>query len=785
MAQVHTGVHHQDSPARLPKRPLDVATSADGSPSLSTSPLAMPVSGPSQPKRRITRKRAIMSCRQCTTRKIRCEREGGPGTPCKACEKRGEGNLCDSGSTPAQVAAATEPCADHRADLERRVAHLEAVLLHHHRSNRSQSSADEVPRPKSEAADSETEETAMTLEDAAMTLEDIAVSVRVSQPQIARHSTAPLTPYGAPAVLPAPVGASREYQSLIVPPISKRWRGVLEDLYSELPPKPKMDYLISHYFANVAWFWVVVHEPTFLAEYDAFHQLLHDGRGLEVDPLWLGTLFLVLAHSANSIDYLPPGCDFSYEEITGMFSSYFEAGRAALDCGDCGSIARIRTVQVVALFGPLALNSGDPGRVDVLIPYVAATVRLCQQLRLDKLGSDPNRMPDLEDPALPSGTNSLRRELAIRAFQTVSHLDQMIFRCRPTLPVYLIECAMPGNFDDRNLRPDKISTPAPPSVRTIATYETVRFRVGIIQREYHDTVVLDPNYAYSSVLKCDTEMRNLLDEYDLERPEPNETTPQFWARIFALQNVNIRLIRFHRPFMSRGYREATYRKSTDAALAAARMVLETQKELDRTQCPLVKDCYQLNHIQIAVVVLFAQIWHEHIPETHVPTADYRLVTDASLCFHRALSSVRERVRNVARQSLLVVQCMFESLHAMSADQRKESFAQLLKRITAVVADAERRAASMNGHCVAAAEAPAPCIVPTPSAVPPPPSSGPVDARSLLLNVPTPVHAPSAGTPYFPKPPRSASDSSHAPHDLHFGDLTSSDWGFDWMTLPQL
>lgn len=40
---------------------------------------------------------------------------------------------------------------------------------------------------------------------------------------------------------------------------------------------------------------------------------------------------------------------------------------------------------------------------------------------------------------------------------------------------------------------------------------------------------------------------NLIAEYDLERPKPNEPTPLFWARIFSLQNVNIRLIRFHRP----------------------------------------------------------------------------------------------------------------------------------------------------------------------------------------------------------------------------------------------
>jgi hypothetical protein len=83
----------------------------------------------------------------------------------------------------------------------------------------------------------------------------------------------------------------------------------------------------------------------------------------------------------------------------------------------------------------------------------------------------------------------------------------------------------------------------------------------------------------------------LLAEYELERTDGDTTIPLYWARVAALQNVHIRLIRFHRPFASRGYRDPKYRSSTDAALASARVVLETQKELDKTNAPLVKDWY--------------------------------------------------------------------------------------------------------------------------------------------------------------------------------------------------
>ncbi|GAA6036236.1 hypothetical protein JCM8097_006850 [Rhodosporidiobolus ruineniae] len=797
-------MHHQESPARPPvaiKRSASSEALDQLAPPSDSAPLASSSSGP--PRKKITRRRQILSCRNCTSRKIRCEREGGPGTPCKACEKRGESQLCDAGSYPAASGSSpaivplhsSESCQDHRNELERRVAALEAAVLSNRYSRSGESSNGEPSHHAAvqEAPDSETE-------DAAMTLEDIAVNVRIAPTtRQAPTNSLPPTPY-APAPPPIPP-ASRESASLLVPPISNRYRGVLADLYETLPDRLKVDWLVGHYLSSVSWFWVAHHGPTFLAEYHAFHALRQEGRQYEICPLWLAILFLTLAHSANSLDYLPPGSPFTPDELAGLVPAYFEAARAALDCGDAFGAAKLRTIQAVVLLAPLSLNSGNPARVDILIPYVAAAVRLCQQLGLDKLGNDPAVMPP-PDPALPDGINSLRREMALRIFHALLHVDQTIFRCRPVLPLHLVECAMPSNLDDKDLSPTSLVSPHPPAVRTIAAYEVLRFRVGAVQRQFHEQIILDPNYQYSTVLKHDTELRNLLAEYDLERPEPGETTVQFWARVFSLQNVNIRLIRFHRPFMSRGYREPTYRKSTDAALAAARVVLETQKELDRTNAPLVKDCYQLNHIQVAIVCLFLDIWQNHDPDGAQPTADYRLVSDVSLCFHRALGSCRERVRVVARQSLLVIQCLFEALHARTATGRKEPFAQLLKRVSVAISEAERRAAlqdssssgapgssSSNGAALARPPtAPAPLLPGAP--VPPFYSGTPVnlpqgdpvsaDGRSLLLDVPAPGYALPGGIPFAAAPGSAhGSTPSFSPGELPFGDL-HSEWGFSWL-----
>lgn len=335
---------------------------------------------------------------------------------------------------------------------------------------------------------------------------------------------------GAPSI-------SREKTSLIVPEISRRYRGVLIDLYEALPPRDRMDWLIRHYIDSVSWYWCAHHLPTLAAEYDAFCELVGEGRQLEIDPLWLAVLFLTLALSANSLDYIPAGAPLTRDDLVSYVPDYFEAARAALDCGDAFGSARIRTIQAISMLGPLALNSGDQGRVDILIPYVAGALRLCQQLKLDKLGKDdPTVMPP-EDPALPSGINSLRREVPLRLFYALLHVDQVIFRLRPVLagqnsqfchsdpassfrydcegdpdfvrgPLSLAVCsALPGNYDDKDLRSDTVVPPPPLQVRSFAQYETLRFRVGAIQRRLHEANLNEEGTSFDMMVKCDGEIR--------------------------------------------------------------------------------------------------------------------------------------------------------------------------------------------------------------------------------------------------------------------------------------
>lgn len=72
------------------------------------------------------------------------------------------------------------------------------------------------------------------------------------------QSTDPVAPVASTSAQPLapPPGVTRERASLLVPEISRRYRGVLADLYATLPSQAKMDWLVSFHFSSLSWFWV-------------------------------------------------------------------------------------------------------------------------------------------------------------------------------------------------------------------------------------------------------------------------------------------------------------------------------------------------------------------------------------------------------------------------------------------------------------------------------------------------------------------------------------------------
>lgn len=77
-----------------------------------------------------------------------------------------------------------------------------------------------------------------------------------------------------------------------------------------------------------------------------------------------------------------------------------------------------------------------------------------------------------EDVALPSGINTLRREIPLRLFRNLLFVEYIsIDKIKPGLPPSLISSPFPGNFDDADLNAEGIVLPRPDDVATDTSFD--------------------------------------------------------------------------------------------------------------------------------------------------------------------------------------------------------------------------------------------------------------------------------------------------------------------------
>jgi len=108
------------------------------------------------------------------------------------------------------------------------------------------------------------------------------------------------------------------------------------------------------------------------------------------------------------------------------------------------------------------------------LTYLAIGVRISQKLRLHQLGTDPKTMPP-DDLAFPKGTNSMKRQTAIRVFGIITFLDVVTANNR--MGAYLVHPSQVTTPPPENLNFDQLSAtdwrtePAPRQVWTDSSLE--------------------------------------------------------------------------------------------------------------------------------------------------------------------------------------------------------------------------------------------------------------------------------------------------------------------------
>ena len=156
---------------------------------------------------------------------------------------------------------------------------------------------------------------------------------------------------------------------------------------------------------------------------------------------------LTLALSVKSLEapISTPLLSITGQDLDELPAKYVECAERALECAEwlkATTKPRFRTVQAIVLFAPYYLFAGNAAAVERHQFYLSNAIRMAQQLKLHRLGSDSTTMPPYSEDSeahtgLPPGVSSLKREMALRLMSTLLFLDYTSIRSKTLLPPHL------------------------------------------------------------------------------------------------------------------------------------------------------------------------------------------------------------------------------------------------------------------------------------------------------------------------------------------------------------
>ncbi|KAK4056814.1 hypothetical protein OIO90_002063 [Microbotryomycetes sp. JL221] len=699
-----------------------------------------------QDGRKRKRNRMALSCKECKRRKIKCDREM---PNCGPCTRRGKTGECVYDIFASAGDSIMPPSIARTAEVEQlaaRLAHIEAYLKTlppnlasfaplqpNIAINNTVAATTPTKYPnKQEETYSDTEDAAVNLENGVFgsrigAKDSKAIHGKTAAPSAVASSQS--RRFGAP-----PTELTKALTSIVsVEPMSEAYAKArlnidfdasaseieqarqeeMKRILRVLPPTEVLTYFVELYFGPVNWLFHTLHGPTFMTELDSFQALCDANRQLDVDPLFVSVLLMVLciaadgastARSPLSLDprfslATSPLQAYSRERLQAMSERFYSAAQRALVLGEWDTVPRIRTIQTIILITQyLQLCSPTRGQPSQLVTWLAVAIRIAQVLGLHQLGSNPEVTPP-DDPALPPGKNSLKRETAKRLWAVLVYQDWLgaSFRNRS----YLISPRHYDTDDPLNLNDADLSgidwkvNPAPTAVLTDSTPDRVRIATARQVRKVFDAVILPQDFTYETVLELDKGYRAILeslpDRWTMESSAEESEQPMFrFQRYFAVEGIH-----------NRGYTQPKYRYSTDACLKSARAVIVSKHNVQHATIDI---WYTYSHVMGATLVLFNDLFQAIDSDASGPELDAKRDTLnlAAEIFSQGHLVSAPSLQQVVEQGCKIIAGLFRAAdsrrmaraarHLLSAGQPQEmdggeeddeieSFADVLQRIS--------------------------------------------------------------------------------------------------------
>ncbi|CBQ72538.1 conserved hypothetical protein [Sporisorium reilianum SRZ2] len=409
-----------------------------------------------------------------------------------------------------------------------------------------------------------------------------------------------------------------------------------QPLLQLLPPRHRCDALIDMYFETLEWIHHPVHVPSFNRWY---RQLWQQGLVTRHDIQQLALLFsmicLALHFGLDQDDDDDPHTRSRNSRSEPQDRIFYQASYDALVASAYLGHHSLAVIQTLILQG-LYLN--NTGHTTTHHANLGLAIRIANTMGLSSLDSDPSRDKTLAASLSSSSPRSrLETEMGRRIYWSLVCQD-----CYTASSCNFTYSIQPNQIKTRvfsNLRDDVLVDPAeqgseptessPDSASTTSSYHIAKISFALTARKTID-LHNEGTLTYQAVLQLEQENwhhfhalprflrldkpdredgdashhlgwgRGHTDRWDSSRIYRQQIQ---WQRLFLAITLHNRILRLHRPYLTRAYTKPAFAASKHSALASARHLLSLADHGRKIAFPGLRWWVVLVHIFTAAIAL--------------------------------------------------------------------------------------------------------------------------------------------------------------------------------------
>lgn len=479
-----------------------------------------------------------------------------------------------------------------------------------------------------------------------------------------------------------------------------------------LPERARCDALVDMYFETLEWIHHPIHVPSFNAWY---RRLWEHGLASRHCVQQLALLFSVLCLAVHF------GLDDKHDAPSHLSDSesedhvFYQASYDALVASDYLGHHSLAVLQTLILQGLYLNNSGQTSTHHA---NLGLAIRIANAMGLSSLDSSQSQDQTLVGPSMSRPPrNQFEMEMGRRLYWSL--VCQDCYTASSCNFTYSIQPNQIKTSVFSNLRDDRLhvhverdigpvgADQGPEQQRdswemspTTASYHIAKIPFALTARKTVDMHNED-TLTHAAVLELEKENRNhyhaLPDFLRLDKPEqydgdayqdlgwgPGNTKhwnsirvfqqQMRWQRLFLTITLHNRILRLHRPYLTRAYRDITFQASKHSALTSARRLLSLTEEGRRMAFPGLRWWVVLVHIFTAAVALCIDVHFVNVYQTSSIDELQDHQAENIRLIHLAidiLQSASSRSRAASR-ALQIISTLFEQAQILPDTRRSKA-----------------------------------------------------------------------------------------------------------------